>query len=95
MELFFEWDEVKAESNYQKHAVTFIEAASAISDANAVTLHDALHSEDEDRFIDIGRSSLGRIIVTVYTERHDCIRIISARKATPAERRQYERSEYE
>jgi len=86
----FEWDEKKARSNIQKHGVSFEEATSIFQDDFSLTLKDTIHSMDEERFVDIGLSSKGRILVVVYTERRVNIRLISCRKATPAERNAYE-----
>ncbi len=91
MDLQFEWDEAKSTANVHKHGVSFEEAITIFGDPNAITIFDAEHSGAEDRFIDIGLSVSGRVLVVVYTERGSRIRIISCRKATPAERRQYER----
>ena len=86
----FEWDEMKAQANIQKHGVSFQEAASVFQDDASLTIHDTAHSLNEERFIDIGISSAGRILLVVYAERGNNIRIISCRKATPAERNAYE-----
>ena len=90
MRLQFEWDEAKAKGNLRKHGVGFEEAITVFGDPQALTIFDEEHSGQEDRYIDIGRSSSGRVIVVVYTEGGESIRMISCRKATPAERRQYE-----
>jgi uncharacterized DUF497 family protein len=90
MDLQFEWDEAKAAANLHKHGVSFEEAITIFSGPNTITIFDVEHSGVEDRFIDIGLSASGRVLVVVYTERGPRIRIISCRKATPAERRQYE-----
>ena len=90
MDLQFEWDEVKAADNLQKHGVSFEEATTVFSDPVSVTAYDAAHSVYEDRYIDIGFSLQGRLLVVVYSERDVSIRIISCRRATPVERRQYE-----
>lgn len=94
MELIFEWDEDKEIRNIQKHNITFQEAKTVFNDPNAITIYDNTHSEKEDRFIDIGGSERARILLVSYTERGSRIRIISCRKAEPAERRQYERRNY-
>lgn len=91
MDLQFEWDEAKAAGNVRKHGVSFEEAITVFGDPNTITVFDVEHSEAEDRFIDVGLSASGRVLVVVYTERGPRIRIISCRRATPAERRQYER----
>jgi len=91
MDLQFEWDEVKAVTNLRKHGVSFEEAITAFGDLNTITIFDVKHSEAEDRLINVGLSASGRLLVVVYTERAPRIRIISCRRATTAERRQYER----
>lgn len=84
-----EWDETKAGKNLKKHGVSFEEAATVFVDALAVTYEDADH--DEARNVTVGHASTGRVLLVVSTERGtDTIRIISARKATPHERRIYE-----
>jgi len=88
--LLFEWNPHKARKNIEIHGVSFDEASSAFGDALSLTIHDPLHSEDEDRFILMGNSFKNQLLVIVYTERGDNIRIISARKATKKERNQYE-----
>ena len=90
MELTFEWDEEKDLSNQRKHGVGFDEAKSVFNDPRSITIADEQHSDEEDRYIDIGISSRGRLIVVSYTERGANIRIISCRKATKSERRTYE-----
>jgi uncharacterized protein len=88
--LTFEWDEVKADSNYRKHQVSFEEAKTIFGDPLSLTASDPLHSQDEDRYIDVGLSSQGRLLAVVYTERQSTIRLISSRRATQVERRAYE-----
>ncbi len=73
----FEWDESKALLNEQKHGVSFDEAATVFADPLSLTIVDETHSDEEDRFVDIGESSSGRLLVVVYTERDETIRIIS------------------
>ena len=90
MDLQVEWDEAKATANVHKHGVSFEEAITIFGDPTTITIFDAEHSDAEDRFIDIGLSASGRVLVVVYTERGPRICVISCRKATPAERRQYE-----
>ena len=88
--LLFEWDAAKATKNIEVHGISFDEASTAFKDALSLTIYDPLHSEQEERFILIGNSYLNRLLVVVHTDRNDRIRIISARKATLKERRQYE-----
>lgn len=90
-EITFSWDERKKRENQRKHGVTFEEAATAFSDENARLKHDPEHSQKEDRHILLGFSSKLRLIVISHTYRQDEreIRIISARRATPNERKQY------
>lgn len=88
----YEWDESKAIQNEQKHVVSFEEAASVFADPLSLTIVDDTHSDDEDRFVDIGESSDGRLLVVVYTERGETICIIRRRLATRAERKTYEQS---
>ncbi|MBI5213838.1 MAG: BrnT family toxin [Nitrospirae bacterium] len=88
--LLFEWNKNKAKKNFKIHGISFDEACSAFKDTLSLTIYDPLHSDDEDRFIVIGNSVDNRLLVVVHTERRDKIRIISARKATKHERKQYE-----
>ncbi|MGC9225089.1 MAG: BrnT family toxin [Terracidiphilus sp.] len=86
----FEWNDDKAKRNLRVHGVDFQEARTIFEDPFAITIHDELHSDDEPRSITIGISLLSKVLLVVHTERKERIRIISARKATPAERSQYE-----
>lgn len=90
MKLGFEWDEEKAKANLKKHRVSFDEATTVFTDPFSVTIHDPDHSADERRYIDIGSSGKGRVLVVVYTERGSTIRIVSCRKAAMRERKLYE-----
>lgn len=90
MDLNFEWDEEKARENYRKHKVRFEEGLTVFSDPLTITIDDPDHSVDEQRYIDIGTSAKGLVLAVSYTERGSRIRIISCRRATPTERRQYE-----
>lgn len=90
MGLRFEWDEDKARQNIEKHSVSFEEAATMFGDPLSLTIDDPLHSRDEGRFVTIGESINQDVLVVVHTERGDAVRIITARKATPHERRTYE-----
>jgi uncharacterized DUF497 family protein len=91
MSLWFEWDEGKALGNLAKHGVSFSEASTVFADPLSRTIPDPLHSHGEGRFIIEGESSAGRTLVVVHTHRGDSIRIISARKSTSSERKDYER----
>jgi uncharacterized protein len=86
----FEWDAGKAASNLSKHGISFAEAMTVLSDALEKMIPDPVHSDAEMRFVSIGLSEAGRLLVVAYTEREQRIRIISARQATPRERKQYE-----
>ncbi|HEY9640559.1 MAG TPA: BrnT family toxin [Coleofasciculaceae cyanobacterium] len=92
MQLEFEWDDNKSDRNFKKHGVRFEEATTVFLDPNAVTLSDTLHSTEEDRYIEIGLSSRGRLLLVVYAERGSRIRIISSRLCTPREARFYDPS---
>jgi uncharacterized protein len=86
----FVWDPRKAAANLRKHRVSFEEAATALSDAMAMTGADPDHSVDETRWVTFGVSTQRRLLVVAHTEEDDMIRIISARRAGRAERRLYE-----
>jgi uncharacterized protein len=88
----FEWNPDKAGSNYEKHGVTFEEAATVFNDALSVTFPDPAHSIGESRYVIIGVSRFGKLLIIAHTDREDKIRIISAREATRQERRFYEQS---
>lgn len=90
-EIRFVWDDEKAKSNQRKHSVSFNEAKTVFYDENARLQYDPDHSEDEARFLLLGVSYSLRILVVshCYREEESIIRIISARKATKNERRQY------
>lgn len=90
----FEWDAEKAEINQKKHGITFLEAQTVFADYDALRIFDPDHSEDEDRFILLGMSSILHILVVChcYRKNDEIIRIISARKATKKECQAYERS---
>lgn len=90
MGLTFEWDERKAVANRRKHGVGFDEAMTAFGDPLSSTIPDPAHSDEEDRFVLIGESERGRLVVVVHVERGESIRIISARPATAGERRDHE-----
>lgn len=86
----FEWDADKAYSNQEKHGVSFDEAATAFGDPLSLTISDPDHSDAEERFILLGQTYSGRLVVVVHSERGDRIRIITARPATRGERYSYE-----
>lgn len=85
----YEWDPAKAAANLRKHGVSFAEAASVFLDPMALTFEDPDHSDEEDREITIGVSTKRRVLFVSHAARGDRIRIISARKATRKEQRQY------
>jgi hypothetical protein len=86
----YEWDAAKAAVNVKKHRVSFEEAASVFLDPAALTFWDPDHSTAEDREITIGRSTQQKILFVAHVPRENRIRIISARRATSRERKQYE-----
>ena len=86
----FEWDSDKAAENLERHGVPFEEAATAFGDPLSITIGDPDHSETEDRFILLGMSFRGRLVVVVHTDRGETVRLISARLATRRERQSYE-----
>jgi hypothetical protein len=89
----FEWDPEKAAANVKRRRIAFSEAASVLEDPLSTTFPDEVHSEEETRFLTIGASHRGRVLVVAHTERDDNIRIISARRATRREREFYEQGE--
>jgi uncharacterized DUF497 family protein len=86
----FEWDPEKALANLEKHGVSFEEAATAFGDPLSATIGDPDHAQDEDRYILLGETYQGRLVVVVHTDREETVRIISARLATRRERKSYE-----
>jgi uncharacterized DUF497 family protein len=86
----FEWDSEKAAANVRKHRVSFDEAATAFFDPLSMTVPDPDHFVGERRFITMGASSGGRLVVVAHTERSSTLRIISARLAGASERKRYE-----
>ena len=90
-EMRFAWDEAKAGENWHKHGVSFEEASTVFADEKARLKHDPDHSQEEDRFLLLGFSAKLRVLIVchAYRENDEVIRIISARKATPNERKQY------
>lgn len=89
----FEWDPAKAEVNAQKHRVDFHEAATVFADPLAVLAADPDHSLNEGRYMVLGLSNRRRLLVVAFAERPPRTRIISARRATRHERRQYEEAD--
>ena len=90
----FEWDLPKARANRRKHGVSFEEAATVFLDPRASSVYDPEHSESEDRWVTLGLSSAGRLLVVCHTfqdigPRESRVRLISSRRATRKERRQY------
>ena len=89
-DLRFTWDPAKAAANFRKHGVTFEDASSVFRNPLAKVLPDPIHSEQEQRSLIIGNSAGGRLLLVVFTETDDQLRIISARDASARERREYE-----
>lgn len=86
----FEWNPDKAELNIEKHGVSFQEATTVFNDSLSVTFPDPDHSIGESRYVIIGISRFGQLLVVAHTDRREKVRIISARKATRQEKRFYE-----
>jgi uncharacterized DUF497 family protein len=86
----YEWDDEKAASNKEKHNVSFEEAATVFSDPLYVDFYDPDHSVEEHRYLIMGQSTAGRLLIVSYTERDEVVRLISAREVTSSERRAYE-----
>ena len=95
MRLEFEWDPAKAGTNLKTHAVAFSEAATVFRDALSFTWFDPHHSGDEERYLTLGLSRFGRLLVVAHSERGERIRIISARRATRRETEFYEQNRWE
>lgn len=91
----FEWDADKAEANFGKHGVSFHEAATVFGDPLSITVANPDHSLDENRYIVVGLSRSGRLLIVSHTERDERIRIISARELTREERRDYEEGDFD
>jgi uncharacterized protein len=91
----FSWDDKKAKENVRKHGISFEEGSTVFRDDEGLRMYDPDHSEDEDRFLLLGLSTKGRLLVVSHCYRaHDKeIRLISARKATKTESQQYERKQ--
>ncbi len=90
--LLFEWDENKNIANIQKHGISFEEASSVFNDDQALIISDESHSQNEERFVMIGFSYKYNLLVVChcYRQNESVIRIISARKATKSEKREYQ-----
>lgn len=86
----FEWYPPKALANWKNHGVSFEEAMTIFGDEQVLIIGDLEHSEGEERSLAIGRSSQGRLLIMSFTERRERLRIISARRTEPWERREYE-----
>ncbi len=91
----FEWDDTKAAANLAKHGVDFMEAMTVMADPLAMTSYDTDHSEDEDRWVSVGRSISGVLLLVIHTffatgPNSALFRLISARPASKRERQQYE-----
>jgi hypothetical protein len=85
----YEWDPAKARANFEKHGIHFADASATLEDDLALTIRDPF-SEDEERFITLGKDAGGRLLVVVYTWRGENARLISERRATSREKSQYE-----
>lgn len=90
MGLTFAWDPHKALNNLRKHGINFAEATTVFDDPLGATLSDPVHSTDEDRYLIIGLSNRGRLLIVAFAEHAERIRIINARRLTVQEQRQYE-----
>jgi uncharacterized DUF497 family protein len=85
-----DWDPLKAAANLAKHGISFDEASTVFDDPLYIDFYDPDHSDAEHRYLVMGQSQQGRLLIVSYTERDETARIISARAVTPAERRTYE-----
>ncbi|MEK7249790.1 MAG: BrnT family toxin [Bacteroidota bacterium] len=94
MNLLFQWDRDKALSNLRKHGVSFEEAKTVFRDELSVVAPDTEHSEGEVRYIQIGHSTNGRLLIVFFVEREDAVRIINARRPTRSERKRYEEGDF-
>lgn len=89
----FEWDPRKAGVNRRKHGIDFADATAVFEDERALTVPDEITAVDETRMLTLGRDAMARLLVVAYTWRGERIRLISARRATPNERRHYREGE--
>lgn len=90
----FEWDTNKADSNLTKHGVSFEEAMTVFGDPRAITGYDPFHSIEEDRYLTMGLTINGQLLVVSHTDRGESIRIISARPATRREAKDYQNGNF-
>ncbi len=90
MVLTVEWDPGKAQTNLRKRRVSFEEASTVFGDSMSITIRDPDHSTGETRFLDVGRSHPGRLLIVPYTKRGSRIRVISARQERRRERKEHE-----
>lgn len=88
--MHFAWDPSKSVANLAKHGVSFEEALSVFLDPLSLTIPDPVHSIDEQRLVIMGLSDGGRLLVVANPDDRESVRIISAREATPTERKAYE-----
>ena len=89
-DLIFEWDAAKARANLRKHGVSFVEAVTVFADPLAAIHDDPDHSTSEARELIVGHSTAGKLLIVSFTEQANSVRIISARRVTRRERRDYE-----
>lgn len=87
----YAWDPAKAAASFRKHGVHFSDAVSVLEDELALTVRDP-YAEQEERWVTMGMDSFGRILLVVYAWRNETVRLISARLASPRERKEYESS---
>lgn len=90
MVIDFEWDPEKAKANVRKHRVSFREAATVFKDPLGITIYDPNHSDEEDRYITVGFSTAGRLLMVAHADRGSRSRIINSRALTRKERAAYE-----
>ncbi|MGH9352300.1 MAG: BrnT family toxin [Terriglobia bacterium] len=89
--MLFKWSSEKAKINFKKHGISFEDATTVFGDPLSITIEDPVHSSvGDERFMTLGRSRKGRLLVVVHSEKEGFMRIISARRTTPSERRNYE-----
>ncbi len=90
----FAWDPKKAASNLRKHGVSFNEAASVFGDVLSIAVPDPDHSLEDERFILVGLSQFGRLLIIAYSDQSKRVRLISARELTSHERKAYEEGDF-